>query len=462
MTKPARACHQVPSYHLIHVLSLSPPTPPHHPPPISAFISPIPIPTTFHLHPQSIHYPQHSLSLSLYLHRSYDSEMKERQRWQPEEDALLRDYVNQYGPREWNLISQRMSKTLDRDPKSCLERWKNYLKPGIKKGSLTPQEQALVISLQAKYGNKWKKIAAEVPGRTAKRLGKWWEVFKEKQIKQQIHNSKITGSSTSNPLPPPPSVAVVSGCCSSPEKAIQGTYDHILETFAEKYVQPYLKPTMPNLNSPILSLGSTSRAEPEPSLTPVVQLPPWMNQNQNQNQNNNATSCMTSSSSSKSTTPSPSVSLTLSPSEPVVLDPVHSDHRFFPVQQVGTLVQYCKEVEEAKQNWVQHKKEATWRLSRLEQQLEAEKNRKRREKMEEVEAKIRCLREEETAALGRMESEYREQLNALQRDAEGKEGKLMEAWSNKQMKLSKVVEQINGGLIQQHMISGANHHHGLT
>ncbi|KAJ0707909.1 putative transcription factor MYB-HB-like family [Helianthus annuus] len=319
------------------------PTPP--PPPISAFISPIPIPTTFHLHPQSIHYPQHSLSLSLYLHRSYDSEMKERQRWQPEEDALLRDYVNQYGPREWNLISQRMSKTLDRDPKSCLERWKNYLKPGIKKGSLTPQEQALVISLQAKYGNKWKKIAAEVPGRTAKRLGKWWEVFKEKQIKQQIHNSKITGSSTSNPLPPPPSVAVVSGCCSSPEKAIQGTYDHILETFAEKYVQPYLKPTMPNLNSPILSLGSTSRAEPEPSLTPVVQLPPWMNQNQNQNQNNNATS---------------------------------------------------------------------------------------------------------------------EQLNALQRDAEGKEGKLMEAWSNKQMKLSKVVEQINGGLIQQHMISGANHHHGLT
>ncbi|KAF5815823.1 putative transcription factor MYB family [Helianthus annuus] len=134
--------------------------------------------------------------------------MKERQRWQPEEDVLLRDYVNQYGPREWNLISQHMSKTLDHDPKSCLERWKNYLKLGIKKGSLTPQEQALVISLQAKYGNKWKKITAKVLGRTTKRLGKWWEVFKEKQIKQQIQNSKKTGSCTSNPLPPPPSVAV--------------------------------------------------------------------------------------------------------------------------------------------------------------------------------------------------------------------------------------------------------------
>ncbi|KAI3726473.1 hypothetical protein L1987_66270 [Smallanthus sonchifolius] len=429
------------------------PHPTLHHPPLAAFISPIPIPTTFH--PPSIH---HHLLVppSPSLRRSYGAEMKERQRWQPEEDALLRDYVNQYGPREWNLISHRMSKPLDRDPKSCLERWKNYLKPGIKKGSLTPQEQALVISLQAKYGNKWKKIAAEVPGRTAKRLGKWWEVFKEKQIKQQIQNSKKTGSSTSNPPPPPPSVAVVSGCCGLPEKAVQGAYDHILETFAEKYVQPYLnpkpKPAMPNLNSPILSLGSGSGSRPEPDPNVVtVQLPPWMNQN------NTTTNCMTSSSSSKSTTPSPSVSLTLSPSEPVVLDPVHSDHRFFPVQQVGTLVQYCKEVEEAKQNWVQHKKEATWRLSRLEQQLEAEKNRKRREKMEEIEAKIRCLREEETAALGRMESEYREQLNALQGDAEGKEGKLMEAWSNKQMKLSKIVEQINGGLIQQHMIS-----HGLS
>ncbi|PWA90842.1 MYB-related transcription factor [Artemisia annua] len=320
--------------------------------------------------------------------------MKERQRWQPEEDALLRAYVHQYGPKEWNLISHRMSKPLDRDPKSCLERWKNYLKPGIKKGSLTPQEQSLVISLQAKYGNKWKKIASEVPGRTAKRLGKWWEVFKEKQAKQQLQNSKknnigssgsdistLQGGNIST------SVGAVSG---EPEKAVQGSG---------------------------AGAGSISApVAPDPGSMVAATLPPWMS-------NSSA-----SSSTTKSTTPSPSVSLTLSPSEPVVVDPVQvqvqSDHpvhsRFFPVQQVGTLVQYCKEVEEAKQNWVQHKKEATWRLNRLEQQLEAEKNRKRREKTEEIEAKIRSLREEETVALGRMEHEYREQLTALQRDAEGR------------------------------------------
>jgi hypothetical protein len=111
--------------------------------------------------------------------------MKERQRWQAEEDNVLREYVKQYGPRDWHLVSERMGTTLDRDAKSCVERWKNYLKPDIKKGSLTEEEQQLVISLQAKYGNKWKKIAAEVPGRTAKRLGKWWEAYKDKQQKEK-------------------------------------------------------------------------------------------------------------------------------------------------------------------------------------------------------------------------------------------------------------------------------------
>ncbi|KAA8547821.1 hypothetical protein F0562_004250 [Nyssa sinensis] len=339
--------------------------------------------------------------------------MKERQRWQPEEDALLRAYVKQYGAKEWNLISQRMGKTLDRDPKSCLERWKNYLKPGIKKGSLAPEEQSLVISLQAKYGNKWKKIASEVPGRTAKRLGKWWEVFKEKQLKQLQKSQQRTDYTD------PPAVSAVPGG-GSPEKALQGKYDHILETFAEKYVQPKLfayqslpLPVMPNLAfsepPPVLSLGSVTIPEPvNSSTTSSSVLPPWMN----------ATSMgsTTSSLSSSSSTPSPS--------------------------QMGTLIQHCKELEEGRQNWMQHKKEATWRLNRLEQQLESEKARKKREKMEEIEAKIRCLREEETGFFGRIEGEYREQLSALQRDAESKEAKLMEAWCNKHVKLIKLVEQI--------------------
>ncbi|KAK4368009.1 hypothetical protein RND71_011801 [Anisodus tanguticus] len=348
--------------------------------------------------------------------------MKERQRWRPEEDTLLRAYVKQYGPKEWNLISKRMGKTLDRDPKSCLERWKNYLKPGIKKGSLTPDEQNLVISLQAKYGNKWKKIANEVPGRTAKRLGKWWEVFKEKQLKKSQKCQEYVES---------PAISAVSGG-GSPEGGVSGKYDHILETFAEKYVQPKMFAFQPPMSLPLPSINIMSNLEPPPvlSLNPAepgssTTIPPWMN------------SGATASS-------SPSVSLTLAPSEPGlhVHEPVHRDlSRFYPVAQVGTLIQYCKELEEGRQNWVQHKKEATWRLNRLEQQLESEKARKRREKMEEIEAKKKCLHEEEMAFIGRAEREYRDQLSALQRDAEAKEIKLMEAWSSKQLKLAKLIEK---------------------
>ncbi|RVW44860.1 hypothetical protein CK203_087086 [Vitis vinifera] len=46
------------------------------------------------------------------------------------------------------------------------------------------------------------------------------------------------------------------------------------------------------------------------------------------------------------------------------------------------------------------------------------------------------------AHLGRIESEYREQLIAVQRDAESKEAKLMETWCSKHVKLAKLVEKI--------------------
>ncbi|KAL6143722.1 hypothetical protein ACLB2K_054417 [Fragaria x ananassa] len=343
--------------------------------------------------------------------------MKERQRWQPEEDALLRAYVKQYGPREWALVSQRMGQPINRDPKSCLERWKNYLRPGLKKGSLSPEEQSLVIELQAKYGNKWKKIAAELPGRTPKRLGKWWEVFRDKQLKHlsKLHPSAAAGTaaSSSSSTPPEGNIPI-----SSPERAAQGPYDHILETFAEKYVQPKLY---------------TLTVEPDPNISLGSGLPPWMN----------PPSATTSTSSSA--TASPSVSLSLSPSDP--------GHDPDPTR-VGMIVQWCKEVEEGRQSWVQHKKEATWRLSRLEQQLEAEKARKRREAVEEVEAKIRALREEEAAFMGRIESECREQMSVLQREAESKEAKLVEAWCNKHVRLAKLVDRIGGHGHPSHTFHG--------
>ncbi|KAL4353166.1 hypothetical protein GQ457_06G007720 [Hibiscus cannabinus] len=85
----------------------------------------------------------------------------------------------------------------------------------------------------------------------------------------------------------------------------------------------------------------------------------------------------------------------------------------------------CRELEEGHRARAAHRKEAAWRLRRVELQLESEKACRRREKMEEIESKIKALREKQNTALDRIETEYREQLEGLRRDAEAKINRAM-------------------------------------
>lgn len=349
------------------------------------------------------------------------SSMKERQRWRPEEDAVLRSYVRQYGPREWNLVAQRMNVPLDRDAKSCLERWKNYLRPGIKKGSLTDDEQRLVIRLQAKHGNKWKKIAAEVPGRTAKRLGKWWEVFKEKQ-QREIRDSR---------RPPP-----------EPSPDERGRYEWLLENFAEKLVKerqqlvgvggdhhlmaaPMLPPWMSSTNGG----AAVAPAPPSPSVTlslaSAVAAPPaapasWMQQQQMVEDGGAAFGY-------GRPPPAPGMMAEAPPPQAAAL---------------AELAEVCRELDEGQRAWAAHRKEAAWRLKRVELQLESERACRRREAAEEFEAKMRALWEEQAAAAERLEAEYRDKVAGLRRDAELKEQKMAEQWAAKHARLTKFLEQV--------------------
>ncbi|CAN6995678.1 hypothetical protein IGI04_017972 [Brassica rapa subsp. trilocularis] len=352
--------------------------------------------------------------------------MKERQRWSGEEDALLRAYVRQFGPREWHLVSERMNKPLNRDAKSCLERWKNYLKPGIKKGSLTEEEQRLVIRLQEKHGNKWKKIAAEVPGRTAKRLGKWWEVFKEKQQREEKESNKRV------------------------EPIDESKYDRILESFAEKLVKE--RSSVPS--AVMASSNGGFQQAPPPNNNNNHVIPPWL---------------ATSNNGNNVVARPPSVTLTLSPSVAATPPPQQQPIPWLQQQQpeaspgglvlgsmipscsgsnesvfMSELVECCREVEEGHRAWAEHKKEAAWRLRRLELQLESEKTSRQREKTEEIETKMKALREEQKMAMEKIEGEYREQLVGLRRDAEAKDQKLADQWTSKHIRLTKFLEQHMG------------------
>ncbi|CAL5399675.1 unnamed protein product [Camellia sinensis] len=102
--------------------------------------------------------------------------------WTPEEDNLLIHYITCHGEGRWNLLAK--SAGLKRNGKSCRLRWLNYLKPDIKRGNLTPQEQLLILELHSKWGNRWSKIAQHLPGRTDNEIKNYWRTRVQKQARQ--------------------------------------------------------------------------------------------------------------------------------------------------------------------------------------------------------------------------------------------------------------------------------------
>nr|GME04125.1 transcription factor GAMYB-like [Ipomoea batatas] len=92
--------------------------------------------------------------------------------WTSAEDAILMEYVTRHGEGNWNAVQKHTG--LARCGKSCRLRWANHLKPDLKKGAFTPEEEHRIIELHAKMGNKWARMAAELPGRTDNEIKNYW------------------------------------------------------------------------------------------------------------------------------------------------------------------------------------------------------------------------------------------------------------------------------------------------
>ncbi|KAK6795758.1 hypothetical protein RDI58_009213 [Solanum bulbocastanum] len=109
--------------------------------------------------------------------------------WTIEEDKLLVHYITNHGEGRWNMLAKHAG--LKRTGKSCRLRWLNYLKPDVKRGNLTPQEQLLILELHSKLGNRWSKIAQYLPGRTDNEIKNYWRT----RVQKQARNLKIDSNS---------------------------------------------------------------------------------------------------------------------------------------------------------------------------------------------------------------------------------------------------------------------------
>ncbi|PSS16013.1 Transcription factor like [Actinidia chinensis var. chinensis] len=100
--------------------------------------------------------------------------------WTPEEDLKLIQYIQMHGPGNWRTLPKNAE--LQRCGKSCRLRWTNYLRPDIKRGRFSFEEEETIIQLHSVLGNKWSAMAARLPGRTDNEIKNYWNTHIRKRL----------------------------------------------------------------------------------------------------------------------------------------------------------------------------------------------------------------------------------------------------------------------------------------
>uniref|UniRef100_A0A453LGT7 Uncharacterized protein n=1 Tax=Aegilops tauschii subsp. strangulata TaxID=200361 RepID=A0A453LGT7_AEGTS len=100
--------------------------------------------------------------------------------WTKEEDDRLTAYIKAHGEGCWRSLPKAAG--LLRCGKSCRLRWINYLRPDLKRGNFSDEEDELIIKLHSLLGNKWSLIAGRLPGRTDNEIKNYWNTHIRRKL----------------------------------------------------------------------------------------------------------------------------------------------------------------------------------------------------------------------------------------------------------------------------------------
>ncbi|CAL9044351.1 transcription factor RAX2-like [Musa acuminata AAA Group] len=101
--------------------------------------------------------------------------------WSPEEDTKLKEFIEKYGT-GGNWIALPHKAGLRRCGKSCRLRWLNYLRPNIKHGEFSEEEDRVICSIFAAIGSRWSIMASQLPGRTDNDIKNYWNTKLKKKL----------------------------------------------------------------------------------------------------------------------------------------------------------------------------------------------------------------------------------------------------------------------------------------
>ncbi|KAL7609949.1 transcription factor MYB10 [Lactuca sativa] len=130
----------------------------------------------------------------------FDKDGIKKGAWSEEEDSKLRLYIERHGHRNWRELPKLAG--LSRCGKSCRLRWMNYLRPNLRRGKFTKEEDDVIFDLHKKLGSKWSVMAAQLPGRSDNEIKNHWHTHLKNHVRKDeimSTNEHVGNSESGNP-----------------------------------------------------------------------------------------------------------------------------------------------------------------------------------------------------------------------------------------------------------------------